>query len=95
MINSAASFNLVYQTQFFIFFDAVLGLWENLGLLSIFLRAIGCAGGKKVAMTKKAPNPTDKHVGSRVRMRRMMLGMSQEKLGDSLDLTFQPVQKYE
>lgn len=46
-------------------------------------------------MTKKAPNPTDRHVGSRVRMRRMMLGMSQEKLGDALDLTFQQVQKYE
>src|SRR5438067_4630678 len=44
---------------------------------------------------KKAPNPTDKHVGSRVRMRRMMLGMSQEKLGDALGLTFQQVQKYE
>jgi transcriptional regulator with XRE-family HTH domain len=44
---------------------------------------------------KKAPNPTDKHVGARVRMRRMMLGMSQEKLGDTLDLTFQQVQKYE
>ncbi|HMK69435.1 MAG TPA: helix-turn-helix transcriptional regulator [Xanthobacteraceae bacterium] len=46
-------------------------------------------------MPKKAPNPIDKHVGSRVRMRRMMLGMSQEKLGDALDLTFQQVQKYE
>jgi transcriptional regulator with XRE-family HTH domain len=46
-------------------------------------------------MTKKMPNPTDKHVGSRVRMRRMMLGMSQEKLGDALGLTFQQVQKYE
>jgi transcriptional regulator with XRE-family HTH domain len=46
-------------------------------------------------MAKKAPNPIDKHVGSRVRMRRMMLGMSQEKLGDALDLTFQQVQKYE
>ncbi|TMJ05255.1 MAG: helix-turn-helix transcriptional regulator [Alphaproteobacteria bacterium] len=46
-------------------------------------------------MAKKAPNPIDKHVGSRVRMRRMMLGMSQEKLGDSLGLTFQQVQKYE
>jgi transcriptional regulator with XRE-family HTH domain len=46
-------------------------------------------------MTKKAPNPIDKHVGSRVRMRRMMLGMSQEKLGDALQLTFQQVQKYE
>ena len=46
-------------------------------------------------MAKKAPNPTDKHVGSRVRMRRMMLSMSQEKLGDALGLTFQQVQKYE
>jgi transcriptional regulator with XRE-family HTH domain len=46
-------------------------------------------------MLKKAPNPIDKHVGSRVRMRRMMLGMSQEKLGDALGLTFQQVQKYE
>jgi transcriptional regulator with XRE-family HTH domain len=41
------------------------------------------------------PNPVDKHVGSRVRMRRMMLGMSQEKLGNGLGLTFQQVQKYE
>ena len=46
-------------------------------------------------MAKKAPNPIDKHVGSRVRMRRMMLGMSQEKLGDALGLTFQQIQKYE
>lgn len=46
-------------------------------------------------LAKKAPNPTDKHVGARVRMRRMMLGMSQEKLADGLGLTFQQVQKYE
>ena len=46
-------------------------------------------------IAKKAPNPIDKHVGSRVRMRRMMLGMSQEKLGNALGLTFQQVQKYE
>src|SRR3974390_261744 len=46
-------------------------------------------------LAKKAPNPTDKYVGSRVRMRRMMLGMSQEKLADALGLTFQQVQKYE
>jgi transcriptional regulator with XRE-family HTH domain len=44
---------------------------------------------------KKVPEPTDKHVGARVRMRRMMLSMSQEKLGDALGLTFQQVQKYE
>jgi transcriptional regulator with XRE-family HTH domain len=46
-------------------------------------------------MAKKTPNPIDMHVGSLVRMRRLMLGMSQEKLGDALDLTFQQVQKYE
>jgi transcriptional regulator with XRE-family HTH domain len=45
--------------------------------------------------TKKVPNPIDKHVGSRVRMRRLMLAMSQEKLGAALGLTFQQVQKYE
>ena len=44
---------------------------------------------------QRATNPIDKHVGSRVRMRRLMLGMSQEKLGDALGLTFQQVQKYE
>ena len=43
----------------------------------------------------KAPNPVDKYVGSRVRMRRIMLGMSQEKLGEALGLTFQQIQKYE
>lgn len=43
----------------------------------------------------KSPNDIDRHVGSRVRMRRMMLGMSQEKLGGALGLTFQQVQKYE
>lgn len=46
-------------------------------------------------MTKKAPNPIDRHVGSRVRMRRMMISMSQEKLGERLGITFQQVQKYE
>jgi transcriptional regulator with XRE-family HTH domain len=40
-------------------------------------------------------NPVDKHVGERVRMRRMLLGMSQERLGEHLGLTFQQVQKYE
>ena len=45
--------------------------------------------------TKKFPNPIDVHVGGRVRMRRMMLGMSQQKLADAFGLTFQQVQKYE
>ena len=46
-------------------------------------------------MATKAPNPVDKHVGSRIRLRRMMLGMSQGTLGSALGLTFQQVQKYE
>ncbi|MEQ1931514.1 MAG: helix-turn-helix transcriptional regulator [Parvularculaceae bacterium] len=46
-------------------------------------------------MAKKHPHPVDVHVGGRVRMRRMMLGLSQDKLGDALGLTFQQVQKYE
>lgn len=44
---------------------------------------------------KKKPNPTDIHVGSRIRLRRNMLGMSQEKLGEHLGITFQQIQKYE
>ncbi len=43
----------------------------------------------------KKPDPVDIHVGSRLRLRRMMLGISQEKLGDNLGLTFQQIQKYE
>jgi transcriptional regulator with XRE-family HTH domain len=46
-------------------------------------------------MTIKIPNTIDKHVGSRLRMRRMMLDMSQEELGRAFGLTFQQVQKYE
>jgi transcriptional regulator with XRE-family HTH domain len=49
----------------------------------------------ELVMAKKSPNPIDRHVGSRVRMRRMMLGMSQERLGQALGLTFQQIQKYE
>ena len=46
-------------------------------------------------MPKKQANPVDAHVGHRVRLRRMLVGMSQERLGDLLGLTFQQVQKYE
>jgi transcriptional regulator with XRE-family HTH domain len=45
--------------------------------------------------TGKRPNPTDIYVGSRIRMRRKMLGLSQEKLGERLGITFQQIQKYE
>lgn len=44
---------------------------------------------------RKSPNPIDVHVGARMRMRRMLVGMSQETLGKALGLTFQQVQKYE
>ncbi len=44
---------------------------------------------------KKKPNPIDVHVGSRIRLRRNMLGVSQEKLGEQLGITFQQIQKYE
>lgn len=43
----------------------------------------------------RAPNPVDLHVGARIRMRRKLLGVSQERLADQLGLTFQQVQKYE
>lgn len=44
---------------------------------------------------RKSPNPVDIHVGSRVRLQRMLVGLSQEKLGLSMGLTFQQIQKYE
>ena len=43
----------------------------------------------------KSPHPVDVHVGARVKLRRTMLGMSQDKLGESLGLPFQQIQKYE
>ena len=46
-------------------------------------------------MTRRDPNFVDVHVGSRLRMRRQLVGMSQEKLGELLGITFQQVQKYE
>jgi len=46
-------------------------------------------------LPKKHANPADPQVGSRVRLRRMMIGMSQERLGELLGLTFQQIQKYE
>lgn len=44
---------------------------------------------------REGPHPVDTHVGSRVKLRRMILGMSQDSLGKSLGLTFQQIQKYE
>lgn len=66
------------------------------GEVSYFLGRSGVY--KMTGMTTpriKSPDPTDKHVGLRIKARRLMLRMSQEKLGDALGLTFQQVQKYE
>lgn len=51
--------------------------------------------GRRRRRKSEGPNPVDVHVGSRVRLRRTLLGMSQEKLGEAIGLTFQQVQKYE
>src|ERR1051326_3151263 len=51
--------------------------------------------GRRRRQKSDKPNPIDIHVGSRVRLRRTLLGMSQEKLGEAIGLTFQQVQKYE
>lgn len=48
-----------------------------------------------MSINPRGPNPVDRHVGSRVRLRRQLLNMSQEKLGEQLGVTFQQVQKYE
>jgi len=48
-----------------------------------------------MATEPRKPNPIDVHVGSRIRLRRTMIGLSQEKLGDALGITFQQIQKYE
>src|SRR3954468_5429255 len=49
----------------------------------------------QTADLERGPNPVDLHVGARIRMRRKLLGVSQERLADQLGLTFQQVQKYE
>ena len=48
-----------------------------------------------VSVPKKQANPIDAHVGNRMRLRRMLIGLSQERMGEMLGLTFQQVQKYE
>ena len=59
----------------------------------------GKSGPKPRGMTAssptKEPQDVDRHVGSRVRMQRMLVGMSQEKLGEACGITFQQIQKYE
>jgi transcriptional regulator with XRE-family HTH domain len=50
-------------------------------------------GGRR--LKSKEPNPVDLHVGDRIRLRRMLMGMSQQELGKALGLSFQQMQKYE
>jgi transcriptional regulator with XRE-family HTH domain len=71
--------------------------WRDASLCSGVPAANGPGGTVAIGtrFVKRSPNPIDRHVGSRVRMRRVMLGLSQEKLGDALGLTFQQIQKYE
>ena len=57
--------------------------------------AIAPGGEGRPESIGRKPNPMDVHVGSRVRLRRMVIGMSQEKLGERMGLTFQQIQKYE
>jgi transcriptional regulator with XRE-family HTH domain len=52
-------------------------------------------GHSRGRLADGAPNPVDAHVGARMRLRRTLLGMSQEMLGEAIGLTFQQVQKYE
>src|SRR5262245_38750047 len=54
-----------------------------------------CVAFQTMTRQPKAPNSTDVHVGNRLRMRRLMLGMSQEAVAEALGLSFQQVQKYE
>jgi transcriptional regulator with XRE-family HTH domain len=62
---------------------------------------LGAGGSQKSqqtsggTMTRRDPNYIDVHVGNRIRMRRQIVGMSQEKLGELLGITFQQIQKYE
>jgi transcriptional regulator with XRE-family HTH domain len=58
-------------------------------------RSGGSLEGAQPDTGESRPSPIDVHVGSRIRLRRTLMGMSQERLGDSLGLTFQQVQKYE
>ena len=59
------------------------------------MRAWRAPSTSLVRTGKSRPSPIDVHVGSRIRLRRTLLGMSQERLGEALGLTFQQVQKYE
>ena len=68
---------------------------QNAGLAFRGENKMAFRKAKSIAAGKREPRPVDKYVGNRVRMRRLMLRMSQTTLGDKLGITFQQVQKYE
>jgi len=66
--------------------------------MEVLVKSVGGVGSRRASRGRTPsgkPNPIDVHVGIRVRLRRTLMGMSQEKLGEALGLTFQQVQKYE
>jgi transcriptional regulator with XRE-family HTH domain len=65
---------------------SLVAIWKARSFIDLSRRSI---------QVKDLPDPTDTHVGNRVRMRRLMLGMSQAELADAIGVTFQQVQKYE
>jgi transcriptional regulator with XRE-family HTH domain len=73
------------------FFAAVRGGRAN----EIHTTLAGWGQQSEEKMARRDPNYIDVHVGSRIRMRRQLINMSQERLGELLGITFQQVQKYE
>ena len=69
--------------------------WVRTGLDRMIADQVSHADAPVEERNARRANMVDEHVGTRVRLRRMLLGMSQEKLGECLGLTFQQVQKYE
>jgi len=72
----------------------IVGRYEHAGT-QVGWSAMASGEGVERVEREHRPSPIDVHVGGRVRLRRTLLGMSQEKLGEALGLTFQQVQKYE
>jgi len=72
-----------------------MGIRRNIPVRNVGSDALTGNGEGDMPDNKKKPNPIDVHVGGRIRLRRNMLGMSQERLGEHLGITFQQIQKYE
>ena len=68
---------------------------DSSGAVPIRATGVGVEDSSERGDKASKPSPIDVHVGSRIRLRRTLMGMSQERLGEALGLTFQQVQKYE